>query len=63
VHDLRHTYGSILIAAGADVTYVQTEMGHASPQVTLRAYAGLWDRQRNIDKVAAFLDEQFPDVA
>ncbi len=59
VHDLRHTYGSILIAAGADVTYVQRQMGHASPQVTLRAYAGLWDEQQNVDRVSAFLQERF----
>jgi integrase len=59
VHDLRRTYGSILIAAGADVTYVQRQMGHASPHVTLRWYAGLWDEERNVNKVRAFLAERF----
>lgn len=56
VHDLRRTYGSILIAAGADVTYVQRQMGHSSPHVTLLHYAGLWDAQQNTDKVAAYLN-------
>ena len=56
VHDLRRTFGSILIAAGADVTYVQRQMGHSSPHVTLLHYAGLWDEQKNTDKVAAYLN-------
>ena len=56
IHDLRRTFGSILIAAGADVTYVQRQMGHSSPHVTLLHYAGLWDEQKNTDKVAAYLN-------
>jgi integrase len=56
-HDLRRTYGSILIAAGADITFVQRQMGHSSPAVTLNCYAGLFDEQRNVDSVTAYLDQ------
>lgn len=55
IHDLRRTFGSILIAANADVTYVQHQMGHASPAVTLTVYANLWDQERNIEKVATYV--------
>ena len=32
-HDLRHTYGSLLIQAGASLAYVRDQMGHSSIQV------------------------------
>jgi integrase len=57
IHDLRRTYGSILIAAGADITYIQHQLGHASPQVTFLHYARLWNERTNIDKVATYLEE------
>jgi integrase len=34
-HDLRHTFASALIAAGADVGFLSTQLGHASPDITL----------------------------
>jgi integrase len=37
-HDLRHTYGSQLIAAGASPVYVQRQMGHASVAITVDLY-------------------------
>lgn len=55
-HDLRRTFGSILIAAGADITYVQRQMGHSSPAITLNCYAGLFDEARNIDTVTNYLN-------
>lgn len=42
-HDLRHTYASILIGQGLDVTYVAQQMGHASPAITMSTYAKLFD--------------------
>jgi integrase len=45
-HDLRHTFASMLIGQGLDVTYVSAQMGHASPRITLDVYARLFDRQR-----------------
>jgi integrase len=37
-HDLRHFYGSILIASGLDIKTVQTRMRHASAKTTLDCY-------------------------
>jgi integrase len=40
-HDLRHTYASLLLAAGEPVTTVANRLGHANPGVTLSTYAHL----------------------
>ncbi|MBF0475102.1 MAG: site-specific integrase [Deltaproteobacteria bacterium] len=40
-HDLRHTYASILIEQGENIKYIQSQLGHASPTVTLNVYAHL----------------------
>jgi integrase len=34
-HDLRHTFGSLLIQTGASLAYVREQMGHSSIQVTV----------------------------
>jgi len=40
-HDLRHTFGSLLIQAGASLAYVRDQMGHASIQITADVYGHL----------------------
>ena len=40
-HDLRHTYASLLIDQGENIKYIQTQLGHSSPTVTLNIYAHL----------------------
>ena len=40
-HDLRHTYASMLIEQGENVKYIQSQLGHSSPTVTLNVYAHL----------------------
>lgn len=40
-HDLRHTFGSLLIQAGISPAYVQKQMGHHSIQVTIDVYGHL----------------------
>ncbi len=35
LHDLRHTFGSLLIQSGASLGYVKEQMGHRSIQVTV----------------------------
>ena len=40
-HDLRHTFGSQLIQAGASLAYVRDQMGHSSIQVTVDIYSHL----------------------
>ncbi len=41
LHDLRHTFGSLLIQAGASIVYVKEQMGHSSIQVTVDIYGHL----------------------
>lgn len=40
-HDLRQTFGSLLIQDGALITYVKEQMGHSSIQVTVDTYGHL----------------------
>lgn len=46
IHDLRHTYASLLIAAGKELHYVQQQLGHHSPAFTLSVYGHLLPRDR-----------------
>jgi len=41
LHDLRHTFGSLPIQAGASIVYVKEQMGHSSIQVTVDTYGHL----------------------
>jgi len=41
-HDLRHTYASLLIKQGENLKYIQSQMGHANPSVTLNTYSHLF---------------------
>lgn len=55
MHDLRHTFASLLINGGASLFLVQTALGHSSPQTTLR-YAHLSETtQRQAIQAAAAL--------
>ena len=40
-HDLRHTYASLLLANGAQMKYVQSQLGHASITMTMDLYTHL----------------------
>lgn len=40
-HDLRHTTASIMIEQGENIKYIQSQLGHSSPTVTLNVYAHL----------------------
>lgn len=53
--DLRDTYASIAIAAGATPKTLQRAMGHSTASLTLDTYAGLFDR--DLDGLAGRLDE------
>ena len=41
LHDLRHTFGSLLIQTGASIVYVKEQLGHSSIQVTVDTYGHL----------------------
>ena len=40
-HDLRHTFASLLIDQGENIKYIQVQLGHSNPTVTLNVYAHL----------------------
>jgi len=40
-HDLRHTYATRLIEQGESIKYIQSQLGHSTPTVTLDVYAHL----------------------
>jgi len=40
-HDLRHNFASLLIEQRENIKYIQSQLGHASPIVTLSVYAHL----------------------
>jgi integrase len=41
IHDLRHTYASLLIGQGESLAYVKGQMGHHSIRVTVDTYGHL----------------------
>jgi integrase len=45
-HDLRHTHASLLIDQGENVVYIQKQLGHSKPTVTLDIYAHLMEKHR-----------------
>lgn len=42
IHDLRHHFASLLIAAGLDIKTVQARLRHASAKTTLDTYGHMW---------------------
>ncbi|WP_407317834.1 site-specific integrase [Isoptericola halotolerans] len=57
LHDLRHTAASLAIAGGASVKSVQRMLGHESPVLTLRTYAGLFED--DLDRLGEAMSAQF----
>jgi len=59
LHELRHTFASILIGQGELPTFVAKQMGHADPSVTMSTYAHLWEEQESVEKARERLQEAF----
>jgi integrase len=59
VHDLRHTFVSLLLSAGRDVVFVSRQVGHSSPSITLNVYSHLFDHARHADETRAALEASF----
>ncbi len=53
LHDARHTFASLALAAGKSVRWVASQLGHARPELTLRVYAHAL-REEEVD--LSFLD-------
>lgn len=62
LHELRHTFASLLIGMGLDVTFVADQLGHADPSITLRTYAKLFDPAARRDEARKSLEKAFGAV-
>jgi integrase len=64
VHDLRHTYVSLMIAAGANPKEVSTWAGHSSVSFTLDRYGHLYDEHGDdvADRLDALLSQARPSA-
>jgi len=64
LHDLRHTYASLLLAQGAPITYVSNQLGHADSRTTLCIYAH-WvvnkNQRDNINQLPSLRDPVLSD--
>jgi integrase len=59
IHDLRHTYSTLLLQTGAPITSASQQPGHRDASITLRVYAHwLPDVSRRVDR----LDPLQPDA-
>ncbi|MGO2806820.1 MAG: tyrosine-type recombinase/integrase [Glutamicibacter arilaitensis] len=57
LHDLRHSYASIVRHTGADLPTLSRVMGHSSIKVTIDLYGGIYDTE--LDDLAKGLEQQF----
>ena len=62
MHDLRHTYASLLIQNGASLTYEKDQMGHSSIQTTVNVYGHLVPgaNKHEVDKLDEILAKNAP---
>lgn len=60
-HSLRHTCALLLLEAGADIKFVQEQLGHGSVQITSDVYAHISKKleKRNIDKYEEYTSRIF----
>ena len=57
-HDLRHTYGSLLMSQGVPLKTISELLGHASIEVTADIYlhsldVQVWDTAQSVEKALA----------
>ena len=63
-HDLRHTYGSVLLMLGANLISVQRLLGHSDPRITERRYGHLLPdfMQAEVNRLRFGLDRLAPPL-
>jgi hypothetical protein len=57
IHDLRHTYASLLIEQGESLAYVRDQLGHYSIQITVRPPGS----RRNVAAIDRLEDPELGD--
>ena len=60
-HQMRHTFASLLLAAGEPITYVSRQLGHRDASITLRVYAH-WLPDTSARKGVDRLDDAQPSA-
>lgn len=53
-----HNFASLLIAGGANITFVSRQLGHTSSQITLGTYAHLLDHEEQARRTREMLQER-----
>ncbi|WP_289355765.1 tyrosine-type recombinase/integrase [Paenibacillus sp. S-12] len=56
IHSLRHTYAVLMLEAGADMKFIQEQLGHGSIKITSDVYAHISKKleQRNMEKIESY---------
>ena len=62
LHELRHTFASMLIAQKETPMLVAAQMGHKDPSVTLKTYTHLFDAQKNVEEARERLQAAVGEV-
>lgn len=62
LHSLRHTNASMRIAAGQNIKYIQTQLGHASINITLDIYGHLFNDSNFNKQQVELLEQSFKSV-
>lgn len=62
VHDLRHTYASIMISTGVNLVYIRDQLGHSSIKVTADVYGHLLrgNKEKPVDALDGLLHSSAP---
>ncbi|MDJ1115402.1 tyrosine-type recombinase/integrase [Microbacterium dauci] len=63
IHDLRHYFASLLIAAGLDIKTVQARLRHASAKTTLDTYGHMWPDRDESSRAAVSAALRVPVAA